>query len=112
MTTSPIAPDRSAEDAHASWPRLLALSGAAFALLFVVGWFTNGGLTPHYDEPNQAWTNWARDNQSNGRISAFLMLLAGFAFLYFMGIVRRVSAARSPRFTGLDHSRASRSAAR
>jgi hypothetical protein len=97
MTTSPITPDRSAEDLPASWQRLLALSGAAFALLFVVGWFTNGGLTPHYDEPNQAWTNWARDNQSNSRISAFLMLLAGFAFLYFMGMVRRVlGSAESP----------------
>jgi hypothetical protein len=70
------------------WQRLLALSGAAFALLFVVGWFTNGGLTPHYNEPNQEWINWARDNQWNSRISAFLMLLAGFVFLHFIGTVR------------------------
>ena len=78
-------------------PRWLALSGAAFALLFVVGWFTNGGLTPHYDEPNQAWTNWARDNQWNSRISAFLMLLAGFVFLYFMGTIRSaLGGAESP----------------
>ena len=42
--------------------RLLALSGVVFAALFVVGWFTNGGLTPHYNEPNDAWTDWASDN--------------------------------------------------
>ena len=70
------------------WQRLLALSGAAFALLFVVGWFTNGGLTPHYNEPNQEWINWARDNRWNSRISAFLMLLAGFFFLALLLVLR------------------------
>ena len=68
-----------------------------FALLFVVGWFTTGGITPHYAAPDQDWTNWARDNQWNGRISAFLMLLAGFVFLYFMGAIRSVfGSAESP----------------
>ena len=68
-----------------------------FALLFVVGWFTTGGVTPHYAAPDQDWTNWARDNQWNGRISAFLMLLAGFVFLYFMGAIRSVfGSAESP----------------
>jgi hypothetical protein len=71
-----------------SWQRLLALSGVVFAALFVVGWFTNGGLTPHYNEPNEAWTDWARDNQWNSRVSAFVMLLAGFVFLHFMGTIR------------------------
>jgi hypothetical protein len=66
----------------------LALSGVVFALLFVVGWLTTGGVTPHYDAPDQDWTNWASDNQWNGRISAFLMLLAGFVFLYFIGAIR------------------------
>jgi hypothetical protein len=90
-------PDTAARALAPRWQRLLALSGAAFALLFVVGWFTNGGLTPHYDEPNQAWTNWARDNQWNSRISAFLMLLAGFVFLYFMGTIRSaLGGAESP----------------
>ena len=101
MTTQP-APTPHISDAAADalpprWQRLLALSGAAFALLFVVGWFTNAGLTPHYNEPDQEWTNWARDNQWNGRISAFLMLLAGFVFLHFMGTIRSVLAgATSP----------------
>ena len=73
-----------------SWQRLLALSGVVFAALVVVGWFTNGGLTPHYNEPNEAWTDWARDNQWNSRVSAFVMLLAGFVFLHFMGTIRSV----------------------
>ena len=94
---TPHIPDAAADALPPRWQRLLALSGGAFALLFVVGWFTNGGLTPHYNEPDQEWTNWARDNQWNGRISAFLMLLAGFVFLHFMGTIRSVLAgATSP----------------
>jgi hypothetical protein len=94
VTHQPGPPSRSTEAAAGAlpprWQRLLALSGAAFAALFVVGWFTNGGLTPHYNEPNEAWTNWARDNQWNSRVSAFLMLLAGFVFLHFMGTIQTV----------------------
>jgi hypothetical protein len=94
MTTQPAPtrpfPDTAAGALPTSWQRLLALSGVVFAALFVVGWFTNGGLTPHYNEPLQEWTSWARDNQWNGRISAFLMLLAGFVFLHYMGAVRSV----------------------
>jgi hypothetical protein len=75
----------------------MALSGIAFAALFVVGWFTTGGLTPHYSAPDRDWIKWARDNQWNGRISGFLMLLAGFVFLYFMGAIRSVlGRAESP----------------
>jgi hypothetical protein len=88
--TSQVSADQSANSLPLSWQRLLALSGVAFAGLFVVGWFTNGGLTPHYNEPNEAWTDWARDNQWNSRVSGFLMLLAGFVFLYFMGTIRSV----------------------
>jgi hypothetical protein len=94
MTTqpeqAPDVPDGAAEALPRSWRRLLALSGVAFAALFVVGWFTTGGVTPHYNAPDQDWTNWASDNQWNGRISGFLMLLAGFVFLYFMAAVRSV----------------------
>src|SRR3712207_1231202 len=84
----------------ATWQRLLALSGVIFAILFLIGWFTNGGLTPHYDEPNQEWTNWARDNQWRGRISAFLMLLAAFAFLHFLGAIRSVLGMAESRSRG------------
>jgi hypothetical protein len=97
LASPPHTPDAEADGIPRSWQRLLALSGTAFAPLFVVGWFTNGGLTPHYNEPDQAWVNWARDNQWNGRISAFLMLLAGFVFLHFMGAMRSVlGSAESP----------------
>jgi hypothetical protein len=101
MTTQP-APisniqDPAADALPTSWRRLLALSGVVFAALFLVGWFTTGGLTPHYTAPNHDWINWARDNQWNGRISGFLMLLAGFVFLHFMGAIRSVlGTAESP----------------
>jgi hypothetical protein len=93
----PHTQDAGADALSRSWQRLLALSGAAFAPLFVVGWFTTGGVTPHYTAPDQDWTKWAHDNQWNGRVSAFLMLLAGFVFLYFIGAIRSVlGSAESP----------------
>jgi hypothetical protein len=85
-----------------TWQRLLALSGVVFALLFVFGWFTNGGLTPHYNDPDQEWTNWASDNQWRGRISAFLMLLAAFFFLHFLGAVRSVLGMAESRSRGAE----------
>jgi hypothetical protein len=103
MTQSAPSPHISDAATDALPPRsqqVLALSGAAFALLFIVGWFTNGGLTPHYNEPNQEWINWARDNQWNGRISAFLMLLAGFVLLHFMGTIWSVLGAAESPFRG------------
>jgi hypothetical protein len=86
----PQVPDAATEDSR--WQRLLALSGIAFVPLFLVGWFASGGLTPHYNAADQDWVNWAHDNQWNGRISAFAMLLAAFIFLYFMSVVRGVLA--------------------
>ena len=90
MTTPTIAPDRSAGDLPPSWQRLLALSGVAFALLFVVGWFASGGDAPDYAAADQDWTDWAEDNQWRSRIGAFVMLLAGFVFLHFVGAIRSV----------------------
>jgi hypothetical protein len=87
VTVQP-APTQDLADAAAPWQRVLALSGIAFAALFLVGWFTNGGLTPHYTAPDQDWTDWARDNQWRGRVSGFLMLLAGFVFLHFAATIR------------------------
>jgi hypothetical protein len=101
MTTQPARTphiaDVTSDALPRSWERLLALSGILFALLFVVGWFTTGGVTPHYGAPDQDWTNWAQDNQWNGRISGFLMLLAGFVFFHFLGAIRTVlGSAESP----------------
>ena len=70
--------------------RLLALSGVVFAVLFVVGWFASGGDTPDYAATDQEWTEWADDNQWRSRIGAFAMLLAGFAFLHFVGTIQSV----------------------
>jgi len=70
--------------------RLQVLSGVAFAVLFVFGWFMSGGITPHYTAADQKWTKWAHDNQWHGRISGFAMLLAAFVFLYFMSAIRDV----------------------
>ena len=90
MTTPRIAPDRSAGVLPTSWQRLLALSGVAFALLFLVGWFASGGDAPDYGAPDQDWANWAENNQWRSRIGAFMMLLAGFVFLHFAGTIRSV----------------------
>jgi hypothetical protein len=60
------------------------------AVLFAIGWFASGGLTPRYNAADQDWTTWAHVNKWNGRISAFAMLLAAFIFLYFMSLIRGV----------------------
>jgi len=71
-----------------TWQRLLALSGVAFAVLFLIGWFASGGDAPDYGAADQAWTSWADDNQWKSRIGAFAMLLAGFVFLHFAATIR------------------------
>jgi hypothetical protein len=89
-----------ATDASPSQRRLVALSGAAFVVLFAVGWFMSGGVTPLYTAPDQDWVDWARDNKWNGRISAFAMLLAAFVFLHFMSSIRAVLGAAESRTRG------------
>jgi succinate dehydrogenase/fumarate reductase cytochrome b subunit len=75
----------------------MALSGVAFVPFFVIGWVTSVAKNPHYTAPDQKWINWAHDNQSKGRISAFAMLLAAFVFLYFIAAIRGVlERAESP----------------
>jgi hypothetical protein len=39
--------------------RLLALSGVAFAVLLVFGWFLSVGDAPDYIAADQDWTVWA-----------------------------------------------------
>ena len=86
--TSHVSAEQSANSLPLSWQRLLALSGVAFAVLFLVGWFASGGDAPDYGASDQAWTNWADDNQWKSRIGAFAMLLAGFVFLHFVATIR------------------------
>ena len=68
--------------------KLLALSGVAFAVLLVLGWFLSGGDAPDYTASDEDWTTWAGDNRSRSGIAASLMLLGGVAFLHFTGTVR------------------------
>jgi hypothetical protein len=81
-------------------PRLLALSGVVFAVLFLIGWFASGGDAPDYGASDQAWTDWADDNQWKSRIGAFAMLLAGFVFLHFAGVIRSVLGEAETRLGG------------
>ncbi len=83
MTSSP-------DTLPSSWQRLLALSGVAFALLLLFGWFLSGGDAPDYTATDQAWTEWADTNRSRSGIGGFLILLAGFAMLHFAGTIRSV----------------------
>ncbi len=89
MDVSGVDESRSATDVR-SGQRLQVLSGVAFGLLFLVGWFASGGDAPDYTAADEAWTDWARNNQWKSRIGAFVMLLAGFVFLYFAGAIRAV----------------------
>lgn len=83
MTSSP-------NTVPSAWQRLLALSGVAFALLLLFGWFLSGGDTPDYTATDQAWTQWADTNRSRSGIAGLLILLAGFAMLHFAGTIRSV----------------------
>jgi succinate dehydrogenase/fumarate reductase cytochrome b subunit len=90
MATPRTTSDRSGDALPTSWQRLLALSGIAFAVLLVVGFFLSGGDTPDYTAADQEWTNWAENNELKSRIGAFLTLIAGFVFLHFAGTIRSV----------------------
>ncbi len=61
MTTqpepTPHTPDAATDALPPPWQRVLALSGVALTPLFVIGWLTSGGNTPHYTAGNQEWTN-------------------------------------------------------
>ncbi len=85
---TPGNPSGTSSAVPASWQRLLALSGVAFGVLFVIGWFASGGDAPDYGAQDADWTNWADDNQWKSRIGAFAMLLAGFVFLHFAATIR------------------------
>ena len=72
-------------------------------MLFVIGWFASGGDAPDYGASDQAWTNWADDNQWRSRIGGFSMLLAGFVFLFFLSRCGAFSA-RPSRRSRVEHS--------
>jgi hypothetical protein len=98
--STPTPSARSADALPTSWQRLLALSGVAFAVLFVLAWFLSGGNTPDYAAADQDWTTWADDNQWKSRIGGFLILLAGFVFLHFAATVRTVLGSAEVKVAG------------
>ena len=83
-----------------SWQRLLALSGVAFAVLLVFGWFLSGGNAPDFTAADQDWTDWADENRVRSRIAAFLVLLGGFALLHFAATIRDVLGSAETRVPG------------
>jgi succinate dehydrogenase/fumarate reductase cytochrome b subunit len=71
------------------WQRWLALSGVAFAPLFIVGWLASAvSDSPNYVAPEQKWIKWAHNDHIKGRVSSFALVLAAFAFIYFLGGLR------------------------
>lgn len=81
-------PTSSLDTLPPSWHRLLALSGVAFAVLLLFGWFLSGGDAPDYTATDETWTNWADANRLGSGIGGFLILLAGVALLHFAGTIR------------------------
>src|SRR5918911_3159260 len=71
------------------WQRLLALSGVAFAPLFVVGWLASAvSDSPNYIAQEEKWIKWAHHDHIKGRVSSFALVLAAFVFIYSLGAVR------------------------
>lgn len=81
-------PQPSADALPASWHRLLALSGVAFAVLFLAGFLISGSDAPDYTATDQEWRAWAADSEMRSRIGAFFTLLACLLFLPFEAEVR------------------------
>ena len=72
-------------------------TGLAAGLVLFVVLATLNSAGYRYGASDQAWTNWADDNQWKSRIGACAMLLAGFVFLHFAGMIRSVlGRAESP----------------
>jgi len=93
VTTQAVATphDHAVEAVGSRWQRLLALSGIAFAPLFVVGWLTSSvANAPDYTAADQKWIDWAHNDQIKGRVSSFALVLAAFVFMYFLGALRSV----------------------
>jgi succinate dehydrogenase/fumarate reductase cytochrome b subunit len=91
VTTQAVeAPHVSAAATDSSpWQRLLALSGVAFAPLFVVGWLSSAvSDSPNYIAAEQKWIKWAHNDHIKGRVSSFALVLAAFTFIYFLGALR------------------------
>jgi len=91
MTTETVATQNGLKANGSPWQRLCALSGVSFAPLFVVGWLSSAvSDSPNYIAAEQKWIKWAHNDHIKGRVSSFALVLAAFAFIYFLGAVRSV----------------------
>ncbi len=99
MTTAPMTGGGSLPEAEArsigqsSWERWFPLGGILFAVLLIAGFFV-AGSTPDNAKP-QEWTTFYADsgNRMQQVIGAYLLVIATFAFLWFMtGIIQRMRA--------------------
>jgi succinate dehydrogenase/fumarate reductase cytochrome b subunit len=95
--------DRSAGASTTSSARLPTLSGVAFAVLLLVGFFLSGANTPDATAADQEWTTWADGNDVRSRTGAFLTLVAGAFFLHFAGTIRTVLEAAEATVSGSAH---------
>ena len=80
--------------------RLVAASGIAFALLFVLTVVVAGDETPDDGAALAEWTRFARDNEDNLRIGALIFALATYNFLLFLGYLRSVMGEAEVRVRG------------
>jgi hypothetical protein len=91
---------RSADDLPRRWQQLLALSGFAFAVLLLLGWFLSGGNTPDYTATDEDWRTWAGEVGSRSGIGASLILFGGVAFLHFAATIRSTLGSAEPTVRG------------
>ena len=80
--------------------RLVAASGVAFAVLFVLALLIAGDETPDDGAALAEWTQFARDNEDNARIAALVFGLATYNFLLFLGYLRNAIAEAEVRARG------------
>ena len=94
MTLEPT--PRSTDALPRRWQQLLALSGFAFAVLLLLGWFLSGGDTPDYTATDEAWRTWAGEVGPRSGIGASLILFGGVAFLHFAATIRSTLGSAEP----------------
>jgi len=91
---------RSTNDLPRRWQQLLALSGFAFAVLLLLGWFLSGGNTPDYTATDEDWRTWAGEVGPRSGIGASLILFGGVAFLHFAATIRSTLGSAEPTVRG------------
>ena len=67
---------------------MAGFAGIAFGVLTFVGFSLGGFQTPDFGAPDGEWLTWAQDQAVANRIAVLAALLAGVAFLLFMGELR------------------------